>query len=218
VAWGISYSGGHVLDVAAKDPRIAAVVSVTPGVDGHQTFWSMLRLMGPVATAAGLAMSAADKVGAALKLPPLHLQIAGAPRDDDGRPSRTRFCARATLDIITNRPITVVDQVRCPLLVQIALEDEVAPPAAAEQAAAEAGGEVRVHRYPLRHFEIFTPEARERLLSDQIAFLTSHLDPNQTRLDRRPDCTDGQRRRLRAQPSPAPAKPANMPFPPGAAA
>lgn len=36
-AFGISYSGGHVLILAAIDPRVKAVVSVVPVVDGHAT-------------------------------------------------------------------------------------------------------------------------------------------------------------------------------------
>lgn len=36
-AFGISYSGGHVLILAAIDPRVKAVVSVVPVVDGYAT-------------------------------------------------------------------------------------------------------------------------------------------------------------------------------------
>ena len=35
--WGISYSGGHVLIVAATDPRVKCVISNIPVVDGHRT-------------------------------------------------------------------------------------------------------------------------------------------------------------------------------------
>ena len=35
--WGISYSGGHVLVVAATDPRVQCVISNIPVVDGHLT-------------------------------------------------------------------------------------------------------------------------------------------------------------------------------------
>ena len=35
--WGISYSGGHVLIVAATDPRVKCVVANIPVVDGHRT-------------------------------------------------------------------------------------------------------------------------------------------------------------------------------------
>ena len=34
-AWGISYSGGHVLIIAANDPRVKAIVSNIPVVDGY---------------------------------------------------------------------------------------------------------------------------------------------------------------------------------------
>ena len=39
--WGISYSGGHVLIVAATDPRVKSVVSNVPVIDGYQTMWRM---------------------------------------------------------------------------------------------------------------------------------------------------------------------------------
>ena len=39
--WGISYSGGHVLIVAATDPRVKSVVSNVPVIDGHETMWRM---------------------------------------------------------------------------------------------------------------------------------------------------------------------------------
>lgn len=35
--WGISYSGGHVLVLGATDPRVRAVVSIVPVVDGLTT-------------------------------------------------------------------------------------------------------------------------------------------------------------------------------------
>jgi uncharacterized protein len=35
-AWGISYSGGHVLILGAVDPRVRAVCGVVPTVDGYQ--------------------------------------------------------------------------------------------------------------------------------------------------------------------------------------
>jgi fermentation-respiration switch protein FrsA (DUF1100 family) len=38
-AWGISYSGGHVLILAALDPRVRAIVSNVPVVKGYETMW-----------------------------------------------------------------------------------------------------------------------------------------------------------------------------------
>jgi len=38
-AWGISYSGGHVLILGAIDPRVKVVVSNVPVIDGYETMW-----------------------------------------------------------------------------------------------------------------------------------------------------------------------------------
>lgn len=44
-AWGISYSGGHVLILAATDPRVKAIVSQIPVVDGYR---NMRRIHGTI--------------------------------------------------------------------------------------------------------------------------------------------------------------------------
>jgi fermentation-respiration switch protein FrsA (DUF1100 family) len=38
-AWGISYSGGHVLILGAIDPRVKVIVSNVPVIDGFTTMW-----------------------------------------------------------------------------------------------------------------------------------------------------------------------------------
>src|SRR6185437_9604166 len=38
-AWGISYSGGHVLILGVIDPRVKVIVSNVPVIDGYQTMW-----------------------------------------------------------------------------------------------------------------------------------------------------------------------------------
>ncbi|GAB1818644.1 alpha/beta hydrolase [Herbidospora sp. RD11066] len=45
-AWGISYSGGHVLVLAATDPRVRAVVSQIPVVDGYRNMRRVHGTMG----------------------------------------------------------------------------------------------------------------------------------------------------------------------------
>ena len=41
--WGTSYSGGHVIPVAAGDGGVAAIVSLTPAVDGLATLAGLVR-------------------------------------------------------------------------------------------------------------------------------------------------------------------------------
>ena len=44
--WGISYSGGHVLIAAATDPRIKAIVSMIPVIDGYRNMRRVHGTMG----------------------------------------------------------------------------------------------------------------------------------------------------------------------------
>jgi len=45
-AWGISYSGGHVIVLAAVDPRVKAIVSQIPVVDGYHNMRRVHGTMG----------------------------------------------------------------------------------------------------------------------------------------------------------------------------
>lgn len=45
-AWGISYSGGHVIILAATDPRVKAIVSQIPVVDGYRNMRRVHGTMG----------------------------------------------------------------------------------------------------------------------------------------------------------------------------
>ncbi len=45
-AWGISYSGGHVLQLAATDPRLRAIVSQIPVIDGYRNMRRVHGTMG----------------------------------------------------------------------------------------------------------------------------------------------------------------------------
>lgn len=38
-AWGISYSGGHVLVLGSMDPRVKVIVANVPVIDGYETMW-----------------------------------------------------------------------------------------------------------------------------------------------------------------------------------
>ena len=45
-AWGISYSGGHVIVLAATDPRVKVIVSQIPVVDGYENMRRVHGTMG----------------------------------------------------------------------------------------------------------------------------------------------------------------------------
>ena len=73
--WGTSFSGGHVVQVAAGDDRVAAVVSQAPFTDGLSTIRS-----GGVAAALRLTAAAIrDGAGALAGRRPLYIPRSGRP-------------------------------------------------------------------------------------------------------------------------------------------
>ncbi len=190
VLWGSSYAGGHVIAVGADDGHVAAIVAQVPATDGIAVMRTLAGYagLGQVArlTAAGLR----DAASAALGREPHRIPIVGPPgtvaamTSEDaeqgnlaivGPTWRNEVCARIMLVAPTYRPGLKADRLRCPLLVQIADRDTVAPPAAAEAAAWRAKGRAEVRRYPIGHFEIYSGEPFERAVADQLHFLHRHL-------------------------------------------
>ena len=180
VVWGSSFSGGHVLSVAASDPRIAAVISQAPftdaiatlrkvpmknvvrlGVAGLRDQWRGWRGRPPIlAPAVGdpgtvAAMTAADaKPGFEAIVAPKSLW-------------RNEFAARLMLRFAFYRPGLKTKQLNMPLLICVCENDTTTPPGPTIKAAHRAPrGELR--RYPYGHFDIYTdPKAK----ADQVEFL-----------------------------------------------
>jgi uncharacterized protein len=191
VLWGTSWSGGHVVRVAAGDPRIAAVICKTPVLDGVRVITDGVRrssisqlarvtwtgLKDLTAAARGRAPELMPVVG-----PPGSVAVLNTPhaepgyREITGPTWRNEVPARVLVAEGANRPITRIDDVRCPILIQIADRDSLASPAAARAAAWRAKGRVEVREYPCEHFEIYLGEFRERAIADQLHFLRRHLD------------------------------------------
>jgi uncharacterized protein len=183
VAWGSSFSGGHVAVIAAEDARLAAAISQNPFMDG---IWA-LRAAGPAnclrLTAAGLR----DEWARLLRRPPYELAIVGPPgsvavmTSPDAEPGyRGMFppgetfvnhvAGRIALRVGLYRPGRRAAQIRCPWLVQVAVDDAVTPPQPAVAAAGRAP-RGQVCRYEGGHFDVYAGEVFERAVADQIAFM-----------------------------------------------
>lgn len=178
--WGSSFSGGHVLAVAATDPRIAAVISQAPHTDAIATLRAA-----PLGVIPRVMLAAVrDQVGAWRGRPPLLLPAVGDPGDvaamtsPDAKPGfeaivtpnslwRNEFTARTMFGLSFYRPGRATPRLRMPLLVCVCDRDVVTPPGPTIKTAQRAPrGELR--RYPYGHFEIYQdPQAK----ADQIAFL-----------------------------------------------
>ena len=185
--WGSSFSGGHVIEVAAADPAIAAVVAQVPFVDGFANLLRLGRMHALRLTAAGLR----DQLGALAGREPYMLASVGPPgstavmNSPDAEPGfralnppglswPNEAAARIALRVASYRPIRAAASVRCPIMFALAEQDVVTPPDLAERAAARAPRS-EVRRYPGGHFDPYVGELFERVAADETAFLTHHL-------------------------------------------
>lgn len=185
--WGTSFSAGHVVSVAARDPEVAAVVAQVPFADGIATTVRMSPLLVGKLLLKGLA----DAAGALAGRDPVTVPIVGPPGSiaclttPDAEPGYlalvppgcafdNRVAARICLALPRYRPGRLAGRVRCPALFCVAADDVVTPPAAAISAANRAPrGELR--RYPGGHFDLYLGETFERVIADQLDFLSRHL-------------------------------------------
>jgi dienelactone hydrolase len=186
--WGSSFSGGHVLELAAADPRTAAVVAQVPFVDG---FANLLRL-GPRQALRLTVEGLRDQAGALAGRRPHMLASVGPPgskavmNSPDAEPGfrslnppglkwPNEAAARIALRVGSYRPIRKVPRIACPILFVLAEDDVITPPDLAARAAARAP-RAEVRRYPGGHFDPYVGELFERVVTDETEFLVSHLD------------------------------------------
>jgi pimeloyl-ACP methyl ester carboxylesterase len=188
VLWGTSYSGGHVVAVAAADTRIAAAIALTPAMDGIAALAQIARYAGPGQLLRATRHGLRDASRALTGRPPHRVPIVGPPgsaaiistpgadvayHSIAGPTWRNEVGARTALEVAFNRPTRLAHRIRCPLLVQLGDHDSVAPPSAARAAAAKAGAELR--SYPVDHFGVYAGAWQKRAIADQLGFLHRHL-------------------------------------------
>jgi fermentation-respiration switch protein FrsA (DUF1100 family) len=185
--FGSSFSGGHVLVVAARDAQIAAVVAQCPFTDGLASLPKLGAKNIALATIAGVR----DQLGALVGRPPRYIPAVGPPgtfavmSSPDAEPGFSaltpgqsqwvnRVAARVALRVGIYRPGRVVARVGCPILFCVCDRDAITPAGPTLKYAATArSGEVR--RYPVGHFEIYVGEPFEHAVADQVEFLRRTL-------------------------------------------
>ncbi len=184
VLWGTSLAGGHVISAAAGRSDVAAVVALTPLVDGlaagrhalaTHTKAEMLR-----STVAGFR----SKLGKPVMMPVVAapgalgaMTIEGSMDDYlsiAGPTWRNEVDAAVGMELGGHRPIKLAEQVACPALFQVADFDRSAPPQSSMKAAFKARAEVR--HYPCDHFDVYAgKDWHDAVVAHQVAFLRRHL-------------------------------------------
>ena len=140
-AWGTSFSGMYIVELAASDSRLAGAIGQSPLVDG----FAAARLASPVRGLRLLAVALADRLGSIFGRPPRYLPGAGRPGElaigatedalfgerlmtpKDGTEWRNRVAARSLLSFSWRRPVRRAAAIRCPILLVVAEQDTMAP-------------------------------------------------------------------------------------------
>lgn len=180
VLWGSSFSGGHVLAVAAGDPRLAAVISQAPFTDAIPALLHVPPKTAVRLTVAGLHdqlrgwRGRTPRLAAAVGEP----GTLAAMTEPDAKPGfqaivpsnslwRNEFAARLMLRFPFYRPGLRTPRLTMPLLVCVCDNDTTTPPGSTIKAAQKAPrGELR--RYPYGHFAIYNDP---KVKADQVDFL-----------------------------------------------
>ena len=183
--WGASFSGGHVLRVAADRDDVGAVIALTPLTSGMAVSraamksrelatslrWTLTGVRSKVAVARGRAptlMPLVSPVGA-----PGALALDGAYESYltmAGPTWRNEIDCSVGLEVLSVRTTQAAKRLRCPLLVQIADFDQYVPAEAV--AATAAHGRAQVHHYPCDHFDVWSGhDWFDKAAADQVAFL-----------------------------------------------
>lgn len=185
--WGTSFGGGHVIEAAARDGGVAAVVSQCPFTDGL----AGLRAASPRSLTRAVVPALRDELARRRNRPPVLVPLVGphgsaalmtSPDSEPGYraliPPGAHFengvAARFLKDVGLYRPGRSARKVSAPILFCICDNDAVAPAQTALRYAATAPrGEVK--RYPVGHFDIYLGEPFEAAVRDQTEFLIRHL-------------------------------------------
>lgn len=181
--WGMSLGGGHALQTAQTDRRIAAVVALVPMTDGlplalapappRIVFGLTARALIEVTTRRPAMVRVAGPPGslAALVAPEA---LPGFTRLAAGNGWRNEVSSSGLYRLAGYRPVRGAPRILAPALLQLGEQDAMVPRAAIEKTAARAPRS-ELKRYPLNHFDCFWPEHLDSVARDQVDFLRRHL-------------------------------------------
>ncbi len=186
--WGTSMGASHVVTMAARRPDIAAAVIQCPILQGRAPMlrsglWHMLRFTGPIISDTVRALFGFNRRYVKLVGRPGELAFVNLPGAYEGWhsvvPQGAHFDNRipaggSTLQVLFYNAAASARNVRCPLLVCVCDNEELMDPAIAVKAATDAPRGIAKH-YAADHFSVYHPPMVERLVADQIEFLTMHL-------------------------------------------
>lgn len=184
--WGSSFSGGHVISVAARLPDVRAVVSQVPMLNVMKSIRSGLIYMAR-AVAHGLTDYGCAIVGRSPHYVPTvalpgHFAALNKEGCDTGYRSvippdadwKNRVTARSLLSSTLFRPSRDAAAVDCPVLFVIAEKDQLIRTRVSMKVTAKVR-QATVLKLPIDHFEVYHGEVYTEVSDQQADFLARHL-------------------------------------------
>ncbi len=189
--WGSSYSGGHVIELAAGDRGIAAVISQVPNLDSLATLRFIVRSTPPLRLLRLAASILTDFVRGALGLGAHHIRSIApdgfaAHVDAEsfaqvesfkGPNFKNRFAPRGFMRVPPYRPARKVGRIGCRVLFVAAEHDDLTPVAPVHAAATRMGSRAELVQYPIGHFAAYVEPTLSDSLQRQGDFLARELAP-----------------------------------------
>jgi pimeloyl-ACP methyl ester carboxylesterase len=202
--FGTSFSGGHVIELAARGANIKAVISQCPFTDGWKSSLRTGISKMPKMTALGLmdSLFGSDHN-------PVTVSLTGKPGDGNtfpffaffhtliydtaalmsapdvltdftqlippGHQIQERVPARLILKMPLLRPGSYTSDIQCPILFAICGKDSVAPADATLEYAKKAPKGVVKWYEDIGHFEIYYGDAYQKAMQDYVSFLQEYL-------------------------------------------
>lgn len=189
--WGTSFSGGHVIETAARVEDVSAVVAQVPFVDGPRTAAHVLRNGGLEYLKRGATAVVRDIGRIITRRDPYYVPVAGTPDEfavlntpgamqgfealiPEGEDWDNRCAARIILTIMLYRPLSRAGNVDAPVFVTEAEHDRLLPASLTDRLVQTVDDVERV-RYPIGHFDAYRGEPFETIVAREGEFLSRHL-------------------------------------------
>jgi alpha-beta hydrolase superfamily lysophospholipase len=190
-AWGTSFAGMYIIELAASDFRLAGAIAQSPLVDGL----AAAAMAPPLRGLRLLSLALLDRIGAIFGRPPRYLPGAGAPGElaigatedalfgqklmtpKDGTEWNNRVAARSLLSFSWRRPVRRAAAIRCPLLLVVAEHDTMAPVGPALRVA-EKARRAELYRSRGGHYDVYEGgKDHDNVLAVEVEFLHRQAPP-----------------------------------------
>ena len=188
IAWGTSFAGMHIVELAISDSRLVAAVAQSPLTDGLAA-----AMMSPLNNGIRLfSLAALDRVGSLFGRRPIYIPGHGRPGElsigatpdgpfgeklmtpKDGTAWHDRVAARSLLSFSWRRPVRRAASVRIPFLLVVPEADAIAPVPAALEVARRAP-RAELFRSGGGHYDVYDGGASfADVLRTEIDFLHRH--------------------------------------------